>query len=125
MSTWNQNDVDEFLRRTSSRRMGTGSTEGIDRERDLHEYIIKDCREKMWRFFRGSMCKPTHRTAGEPDFIILADHGRTLLVECKSKSGKLSIEQNAVISDAERLGHTVHVISSFSEWDNISKQGTK
>jgi len=95
------------------------TTDGVDQEQDLHEHILNRCRAKGWLAFHGSMAHRTHRVRGEPDFIIWADNGRTIAVECKRKGGKTTPEQNAVIAFAENLGHKVHVISKIEEWDKL------
>lgn len=41
---------------------------------------------------------------------------RVLLIECKTKVGKLSPEQRAVHAWAEKLGHKVHVVRTFAEF---------
>lgn len=93
----------------------------VSREAELHDFISADCRRRGWIAFHGSMSKPTHRTGGEPDFVILADSGRVLLVECKTRTGKLSPEQLAIKVQAETLGHVVHVVRSEREWMEVAK----
>lgn len=95
------------------------SPQAVDRESDLHDYIGRYCREHGWLAFHGSMAHKTRRTAGEPDFVILAP-GRILMIECKRKGGKTTPEQNAVIGMAERLGHRIHVVSSEEEFNKIT-----
>lgn len=92
---------------------GTG---GVPRESDLHEAIFDECRRRRWIILHGSMAERTHRTLGEPDFVILADGGRVLFVECKSRSGKLSQAQAALKFHAEKLGHAVHVVRSMEDF---------
>ena len=53
---------------------------------------------------------------GEPDFVILAEGGRVLFVECKSRTGKLSPAQAALKHHAGKLGHTVRVVRSMEEF---------
>ena len=89
---------------------------GTARESDLHEEIFGECRRRGWIALHGSMAERTHRTAGEPDFIILARGGRVLFVECKTKTGKLSPAQAALKFHAEKLGHIVHVVRSLDEF---------
>ena len=89
---------------------------GVAREADLHEEILSECRRRGWIALHGSMAERTHRTAGEPDFIILGDGGRWFAVECKSRSGKLSPAQFALKHHAEKLGHTIHVVRSREEF---------
>ena len=56
-------------------------------------------RRRGWIALHGSMAERTGRTLGEPDLVILADGGRVLFVECKSRRGKLS--PTALPDDAE------------------------
>lgn len=92
---------------------GTG---GAPRESVLHEEIYDECRRRGWIALHGSMAERTCRTLGEPDFVILADSGRVLFVECKSRNGKLSSAQAALKFHAEKLGHMVHVVRSMEEF---------
>jgi hypothetical protein len=62
------------------------------------------------------MAAPTHRTLGEPDFVVLADRGRLLLIECKASAGKLTPEQAGMAAWAAKLGHTIHVARSLSDF---------
>ena len=88
----------------------------IARERDLHEEIFDECQRRGWIALHGSMAERTCRTLGEPDFTILADGGRVLFVECKTRSGKLSPAQAALKFHAEKLGHTIHVVRSLENF---------
>ena len=85
-------------------------------ERDLHDKILAECARRGFIAIHSRMDRPTTNNVGLADFVILADHGRTLLVECKSRTGKLTTEQLAFKMLAERLGHTVHVCRSMSEF---------
>jgi len=89
---------------------------GSVREAELHEEIFAECRRRGWIALHGSMAERTCRTLGEPDFVILADGGRVLFVECKTRTGKLSPAQAALKFHAEKLGHTVHVVRSLEEF---------
>ena len=88
-------------------------------ERDLHEEIFDECRRRGWIALHGSMAERTCRTLGEPDFIILADGGRVLFVECKTRTGKLSPAQAALKFHAEKLGHTIYVVRSLEEFQKL------
>jgi hypothetical protein len=92
---------------------------GEAREACLHQAILDECRRRGWIALHGSMAHQTKRTIGEPDFVILADGGRVLLVECKSKEGKLRPEQAALHAWAAKLGHTVRVVRSLNEFLQI------
>lgn len=97
----------------------------VEREADLHDMIFSECRRRGWIPLHGSMAHRTHRTAGEPDFVILADGGLVLLVECKARNGKLSPTQFAMAHHAKSLGHTIHVVRSFDEFLNLLPIQTK
>jgi hypothetical protein len=85
-------------------------------ERDLHESILAACRLRNWIVFHGSMAHRTFRTPGEPDFVVLADGGRTWLIEAKTRHGKLTTDQLGLQLWAKKLGHTVAVIRSMKEF---------
>lgn len=104
----------EMARRCLPKRQPTPA-HGIEVESDLHQQIMDECERRGWLFFHGAMCRRTHRTEGEPDFIILRESG-LLLVECKSRSGKLSPAQQAVAAHARKLGHEIHVVRSIEEF---------
>ena len=95
---------------------GQNRRTGTVRESDLHEEIFDECRRRGWIALHGSMAGRTCRTLGEPDFVILADGGRVLFIECKSRTGKLSPAQAALKHHAEKLGHLVHVVRSLEEF---------
>ena len=87
------------------------------REKKLHDRILAKCAELGWIALHGSMAHASHRTIGEPDFIIIADRGRTFLVECKrAKGGKVRPEQAALLAWAAKLGHRATVCRSFEEF---------
>lgn len=89
------------------------------KESDLHDKIVTYCKSRHWIVFHGSMAHKSMRTLGEPDFTILADQGRVFFVECKTKTGKLSIEQLGIQLAAKILGHTVHAVRSLREFTEI------
>jgi len=94
----------------------------VEKESTLHYEIMDFCRSVGWQFLHGSMAERTHRTEGEPDFIILASGGLVALVECKSRVGKLSAVQAAFRHQAERNGHQVHVVRCMKEFLAIFSQ---
>lgn len=93
----------------------------VECESDLHEEIRQECAKRGWLAFHGSMAHRTRRTVGEPDWTILADGGRTFYVECKTATGKLSVEQQGVILWAGKLGHKIHVARCIGDFLNIIK----
>lgn len=85
-------------------------------ERILHERILDYCKHHGWRCIHARMDRATTIGEGTCDFVIFADAGKVWLVECKSATGKLSIEQNVFIAWLAKLGHTVYVIRSYSDF---------
>jgi len=93
--------------------------EAPERESAIHKFILSECRRRGWICFHGSMAHRTHRTVGEPDFVILASEGRLFLIECKRKGGKQSTAQLALTAMAHHLGHIMHVVTTPREFLNI------
>ena len=85
-------------------------------ERDLQNEIIKCCLSNQWPVFRGSMAHRTFRNVGEPDFHIIIPWNQHLMIECKSRKGKLTTEQLGVRMQLEMVGCPVHVVRSLSEF---------
>lgn len=90
-----------------------------DREGKLHDQILEECKRRGWLAFHDRMDRPTTGTLGRPDFIILADNGRVIMVECKRGIQKPSTAQRDVIAWAAKLGHTVHVVRSLDDFLSI------
>lgn len=90
--------------------------EGVEKESQLHNDILEECRLRGWIALHGSVAHRTFRTAGEFDFTILASDGKVFLLECKTKTGKLSEQQFALHHWAKQLGHNPQVIRSLSEF---------
>lgn len=93
---------------------------GCDVESKLHEQIRQACVARGWLAFHGSMSHRTHRTEGEPDFILCLP-GRVLFIECKTRTGKLSHEQAATQAWLRKLGHEMHVVRSIEEFWEVVK----
>lgn len=108
--------VSEYLAHEAKHNPQAKPTGGVSDESELHREIIAECKRRGWICFHGSMAHKTFRTAGEPDFQIFADGGRTFLIECKTATGKLTTEQQGIIAWAKKLEHTIHVVRSFEEF---------
>lgn len=100
----------------------TSSTE--TRERKLHDQILSHLQNEHWLVVHSRMDIPSTVAKGVPDFIILASKGRLIMVECKSKTGKLTPEQMGFKIMAEHLEHTVHIVRSFTEFLEVVNQIT-
>lgn len=117
---------DEYLaRRNSSAKKSASPPDKLDcqnvdnepyiqNEKDLHERILEYCRVHSWLVFHGSMAHRAMRTLGEPDFLVLCPGGKLFMIECKTRKGKLSTEQLGVMAWAQRLGHTIHLIRTYT-----------
>lgn len=130
MPRMTQAEVDAYEARQSFKKWNAKVETVVDaneREADLHNQILDECRRRGWIPLHGSMASPTKRTEGEPDFVILANRrpvghlhreyfAITYLVEGKSRTGKLSPAQQAFHAHAATLGHKVHVVRSFQEF---------
>jgi hypothetical protein len=90
-------------------------------EHELHAAIQDECSRRGWLALTGAMSRRTHRTKGEPDFIILGNQGQRWDVECKTKNGKLSIDQRAIQAHYKKLGHGYYVIRSIEEFLELTK----
>jgi len=92
------------------------SENAVTVEADLHEQIRQVCVDRNWLPLHGSMAHKTFRTPGEWDFVILAEYPRLLLVECKTKTGKLTVEQAGLAAWASRLGWRPTVCRSIEDF---------
>lgn len=95
-------------------------TMGVSREIEgLHTPIIAECKRRGWKYVHSDPTRPSTCGEGICDFIIYADGGRVFNIECKTKTGKLSLEQNIFITWIKKLGHEAHVITSMNEFFDI------
>src|SRR5262249_39185170 len=89
---------------------------GVTRELDLHNAIMDYCDSKGWIYFHGAMCRRTSRTLGEPDFIIAMDAGKTIYVECKTATGKVTLEQKHIGIRLTSKSHDYYIVRSLDEF---------
>lgn len=91
----------------------------VREEACLHNDILIYCKAHRWIALHGSMAHKTFRVPGEPDYILLASDGRTFFIECKKLGGKPSQDQQAMIAWAASLGHTIHLVHTYSEFLDV------
>lgn len=91
-------------------------------EGDLHDQIEAECRRRMWPVIHSRMDMRTTTAKGVPDFVIFASLCRVFCIECKTKTGKLSVEQAGFKLMLNRNGHNYHVVRSFNEFLEIVKE---
>lgn len=105
-------------RRAAKRGLMRESGEGVEREADLHEQITRECRHRGWVIVHSRMDRRTTTAVGVTDFVIAADGGRTFWIEAKTRTGKLTREQQATIHWLQSLGHAASVVRSLEEFLN-------
>jgi len=121
---WTTSDLMAWEARRHSNGANRAPDGGCDDESELHEQIRQECLRRGWMAFHGSMAHKTFKTPGEPDYIIICAGGRLLMVEAKTRIGKLSPDQLAVAAWASKLGHKVHTVRSFEEFIQVANQST-
>jgi hypothetical protein len=93
---------------------------GSGQEIELHLEIMKECRRRGWVYVYHDPTKRTGATLGTPDFIIYAAAGRVLNVECKTKTGTLSKDQQNFKRDVEKNGHSYFTVRSLKRFMEIA-----
>ena len=92
----------------------------VEGESELHAQILAECKRRLWPVIHSRMDAKTTTFKGCPDFAVFADKGRTFLIECKTRKGKLTPEQIGWQMLIERNSHSYHVVRSFQEFLNIT-----
>lgn len=95
----------------------TESDEGL--EWKLRQKCIKLLRDKGWLVFCGTVKREMGRTPGEPDLVCFGRKHSVLLIELKSKNGKLSPEQQQIKTVLEDFGHDYHIVRSVAHLEII------
>lgn len=106
----------EMLARTIRKPVQYGPQSSVTREKDLHEQIINECKNRGWFYVHSRMDLPTTTACGVTDFVIATTDGRTLWIECKRAGGKLTPAQRATIHWLERNRQHVAVVYSFQNF---------
>jgi hypothetical protein len=119
MPRMTQAAVNAYEARQRQHANGLATDAAVEKEADLHNEILAECRRRGWIAVHSRMDLPTTTSVGTADFIIFIDGGKTLAVECKAKSGKLSMEQLSTSAWLSKLGHTLHIVRSFPEFLSI------
>jgi hypothetical protein len=86
------------------------------RECEIHDSILRECRNRSWYVIHSRMDMPTTQSKGVPDFVIFCDNGLVLAIEIKTGTGKLSTEQLSTAAWLTRLKANYAVIRSFQEF---------
>lgn len=90
--------------------------DAVEREAELHDAILQECRRRGWYVVHARMDAPTTVSLGCPDFIIAADNGVAWWIEAKSRQGKATLAQQAIAAWLRKLGHRYALVRSISEF---------
>lgn len=90
--------------------------EPVKKESELHDEIIQYCKSRGWFNVHSRMDRASTQAKGIPDFLIAMPHGVTWWIECKSKGGKPTKEQQDVHAFLHHLGHRYALVYSFQEF---------
>lgn len=91
------------------------------KEAALHTEIMAWCETQWprWMYVHCRMDKRSTVAVGAPDFILFGPNGRVLCIECKAKGKKRSPEQNAWAYQMKVLGHEIHLVRNWSEFQQL------
>ncbi len=95
---------------------------GCEREKELHDRILEECAARGWLVIHSRMDMPSNVGIGVPDFAVFCAGGRVLLVEAKTRDGKLTPKQRAWLAWAQKLGHLACVARSFNDFVKFAAQ---
>lgn len=93
--------------------------EACTEEAKLHDEIIKKLKALNWPYLHSRMDMPTTVKRGAPDFVIAAPMGKTLWVECKSKTGKMELDQTGFGMSLLKQSHRWYVVRSMDEFNAV------
>jgi VRR-NUC domain len=95
----------------------------VEREDKLHRDIMEWCDGQWprWKYIHHRMDKKSGIAVGAQDLTIFGPHPLCILVECKSKDGKLSDDQRNWAHEMLRLRWTVHIVRSMADFMAIAR----
>lgn len=93
-------------------------SQGVANESELHNQILDACKQRGWYVIHSRMDRPSTNGVGAPDFVVVTN-ASVVFIECKSKTGKLRPEQQAVAKWLETLGKKLHVVRSIQEFHEV------
>lgn len=115
----------EMLARTSRNNLRDGTpVEGVESGKEikeLHEPTMEYLKHNHLPYIHANPCEASGINPGAPDFIIFKG-GKVILIEYKTRTGKMSIVQLAWKLLAEREGFEVHVLRSMDEFYAVMNQ---
>ena len=94
-------------------------------EKDLHQKIEAHLKELRWLYIHSRTDQPTTQAKGVPDFVCFPPQSAVVLIEVKTRVGKLTPEQRAFQFVAQFSGYRYEIVRSMSEWRKIVKEYEK
>lgn len=111
---WTQQQLEEYQARRTVETEPTPCAADPGPEKDLQAKAEKFCRERGYHFFHDR--SQGANAPGQTDLVIAMPKGRTVWVELKSKSGRLSADQKRVRMILSALGHEWHEVRSYRQF---------
>lgn len=114
---WTEDQLEEYRARTkpfSKSPRGTPEDAPDEPEHRLQSRIERYLTERGFYWFHDRSRR--ENKPGHPDLVVAAHGGRTLWLELKSKTGRLSKEQEQVRIMLMALGHEFHEIRSYRQF---------
>jgi len=114
----NRNGVRDSRNAGAAERIGDAPLESA-----LHLRIMEFCDSKWprWKYLHARMDRRSTIAVGAQDFTVFLPAGKTVLIECKRKGEKRSVDQSAWAMEMERIGHKVHLVTSMDEFLDVLK----
>ena len=113
----------EMLARTQPKHRQGASEDAVPAgtEAKLQNEIVEYCGQQWprWVVVRSRMDRATTTAKGICDLIIFAPKQQCLLVEAKTKTGKLSEDQLCWAAEMRQLGWTVNVCRSMTDFYDV------
>lgn len=99
--------------------------DAVDDESKLQSDIRAECQRRGWYCVSARMDRKTTTAIGTPDFIVAMPDGRTLWIEAKTRTGKLTPAQMAAAAWLKKLGHEYHIVRSAAEFAGMATDERK
>jgi len=98
-------------------------SEPVEKEATLHRQIMDWCNGQWprWKFIHARTDQRSTIQIGSHDLTVFGPFPKCLLIECKTKTGKLSEDQLIWKAEMSQLGWTVEVVRSMGEFLTLIK----
>lgn len=118
---WTRWQLEEWQRRQMKLPEPPPLTGNCIKEAALHTEIMAWC-ETQWprvMYIHARMDKRPTIGVGICDFVLFLPESRVLCIECKAKGRKRTPEQVAWAFQMQRLGHEVHLVRNWAEFQQL------